>query len=463
MNTKLSPPWYLSTWFILPILAVLLAGCKVLSTDVAVSDIPRSSLTLTPPDTPTITLTKIQIPTPLPAERKTPVPDHLLFSTPSPTPTPVSLIQWAEWKLDMIYNAAWSPDSQSIALIGGDQQGLEYNTYLYNINTLQLIWQTNEATSNCIVFSPDGKIIVGCDLQSWNALTGQAISPLYGGNAIRFPVFLPDGTLLIGQTWYHSVGDSQTDFAIWDSDQRRLTNIIEQPGHLKELVVSSDGKLLAALLGNILDSKGIKQSEAHVWDLVTKDQRCAFQLIDGVAFDPTGNILALIDNSETTIDDRTIEKGEIHLYDTNTCQYLKTLYKAKYIKDFAYSPDGQIVAFVSDPEYTIRLLNATTGELLYEQRGEWDDISQLAFSPDGKFLMSREAYYGREGYYEYEDRIHIWKVPPLPLLSAAGRHGHIDGGVEGAFPQGARQLPAGCVCEARQRDVGHADHDPGDG
>lgn len=419
MNIKLKPYWrnwlFSSTWFILPVLAILLAGCKVSSPDVAVSDTPRSSLTSTPVDTPTITLTKIQLPTPLPAAKKTPVPDHLLFSTPSPTPTPASLIQWAEWKLDRIYYATWSPDSQSIALTGGDQQGLEANTYLYNINTLQLTWQTNEATSTCIVFSPDGKIIVGCDLQSWNALTGQAISPPWEGNALFFPAFLPDGKLLVGQTWYHGVGNSQTVFAILDNVQGQLNNIIEQPGHLKELVVSSDGKLLAAVLGNILDSKGIKQSEAHVWDLVTKDQRCAFQLIDGVAFDPTGNILAIIDNSETTIDDRTIEKGEIRLYDTNTCQYLKTLYKAKYIKDFAYSPDGRIMAFVSDPEYTIRLLNATTGKLLYEQRGSWDDIWQLAFSPDGKFLMSREAYYGREGYYGYEDRIHIWKVPKVTL------------------------------------------------
>ena len=399
MNANLNQFWciwsFLRFCVMLPILATSLAGCNGSSSEVPLPATQTSSLASIPMDAPALTLSKTQISTPSPAPIKTPIPDLSLTISPTAASSVVSLVKWAEWKLDEAYYAAWLPDSQGIVFTGVEAEGSVANTYLYNVFTLQLIWQINDASS-LFAISPDGNIIVGDGLQFWDAHTGQVIAPLYGGNATRFPAFLPDGSaLLVGQAWYSGIGDSKSEVAIWDNDLRRLNTIIEQEGYLDRLTVSPDGKLLAAALGNILDSEGLKHHEVYLWDLVTNNQRCAFQGNE-VTFNPTGNILAII------------EKGEVRLYDTNTCQFLKTLYKSVNVSRFAYNPDGETLALVSSPRDYIRILDATSGELLYEQGGSWDAVWQLAYSPDGKFLMSRESYGTMH-------KIHVWSVITTPI------------------------------------------------
>ena len=387
----------LGIWAIILILAISVAGCNG-----SFPGVP-APMTLSPLDIPTITLTKTQIPTSSPAPTKTPIPEPSSSSSPTATDGEISIVQWAEWILGESYYAAWLPDSQSIVFAGVEPQGLGAKTYLYDVNTLQLLWQIDDASSR-IAINPDGDVIVGGGgaLLFWDALTGQEIGPPYGGNAMLFPAFLPDGSvLLIGATWAQGyVGeDSITNIGIWKPEERRWDTIIEHEGLLTTFVVSPDGTLLATVLAAFLDSEGKKHHEVFIWDLATKSNRCDF-LGDDAAFSPTGEILAIIDNSLA-------KKGKVLLYDTNSCQLLKTLYQAEYIFRFAYSPDGQMLALVSEPGNTIRLLDAAAGQLLYEQSGQWDTVWQLVFSPDGRFLMSRESY-------GTEHRIHVWKVTTTP-------------------------------------------------
>lgn len=389
----------LTIWVIMPVLALSVVGCSRSFPDVPTLTTQRSNMTLTPTGTPTIALTKTHSPTSSPAPTMTPIPDPSLFSSPTATDSEVRIVQWAEWILSESYYAAWLPDSQSIVFAGIEPQGLGASTYLYDVNTHQLIWQIDNA-STLITINPDGDSIVGGGgaLLFWDAKTGQEIAPPYGGNATLFPAFLPDGSvLIIGATWAQgNVGeDSLTNIGIWKPEEQRWDTIIEHEGLLTTFVVSPDGTLLATVLGALFDSEGRKHHEVFTWDLAARSVRCDF-LGDDVAFSPVGSILAIVDNSIA-------EKGKVLIYDTNTCQHLKTLYQAEYIFGFAYSPDGQMLALVSEPEDTIRLLDFGTGQLLYEQSGQWDTVWQLTFSPDGQFLMSRESY-------GTEHKIHIWKV-----------------------------------------------------
>ena len=138
----------------------------------------------------------------------------------------------------------------------------------------------------------------------WDAQSGQAIRGPYQGDASTFPVFLPDGSaLLVGRSWYYDVGWSETRIDLWDYEQGEFAPVFESPtiesdGLMADLAISPDGKLLAAVLANPLDEIGAKYSQVIVWELVTGSQRCAFLGDKTIAFDPTGEIVAVIYNRD---------------------------------------------------------------------------------------------------------------------------------------------------------------------
>lgn len=192
-------------------------------------------------------------------------------------------------------DAAWSPDSRYILYSDENIYNTDDHTYLYEINTLKLVWQVNTGISN-VIFSPNGSIVVGGGgtLQFWNAQTGQAIASPYEGDAQLFPIYSADGSnILVGQTWVYGIGDANTKIAKWENDQRILKTIIEIEGQLSGLDVSRNGNELVTVIGNILDSKGNMIHKIYLWDLSVNVQQCTFQGEDAKFF-PIGNMLAVV-------------------------------------------------------------------------------------------------------------------------------------------------------------------------
>jgi WD40 repeat protein len=60
------------------------------------------------------------------------------------------------------------------------------------------------------------------------------------------------------------------------------------------------------------------------------------------------------------------------------------------VSSVAFSPDGKQVVSGSHDD-TVRLWDAATGTALQTLKGHWDSVSSVAFSPDGKQVVSRSG------------------------------------------------------------------------
>jgi WD40 repeat protein len=89
-----------------------------------------------------------------------------------------------------------------------------------------------------------------------------------------------------------------------------------------------------------------------------------------------------------------------------------------YISDVKYSPNGQYVAS-SGSDNKIQLWNAQTGELIRTFSGHTNDISCIAFSPDGEMIASGTGGWDTSG----ESNIKIWKVSDGSLIKTLEGHG----------------------------------------
>ncbi|MDX9710846.1 MAG: hypothetical protein RBT64_14980, partial [Trichloromonas sp.] len=98
--------------------------------------------------------------------------------------------------------------------------------------------------------------------------------------------------------------------------------------------------------------------------------------VSSVAFSSDGEILVSI----------SLDNGTINVWRTSDGSLLNTIEVQKYKNQVAISPDGEILAV--GRENTVQLLRINDGVLLNTFKGHKDEVSQVAFSPNGEILAS---------------------------------------------------------------------------
>jgi WD40 repeat protein len=293
--------------------------------------------------------------------------------------------------------AAWSPDSNGVVFSNVDIYGQDDRTWRYNIDTLQQIWQVNNAAS-LFVFSPNGEVIVSGDsqLRFWDATTGRVIDTPYTGNAQLYPAFLPDGSaLVVGRAWIYTNEYSWSEIGIWNYELQQLDIIIPHEGYITSIAISPNGEQVAVSMSNLPYVEG--GHWVFVWEINHGRLSCSAPG-NYVTFSPKGNLFATYDS-----------EGSVTLFNSNNCQPSRVIDTGDYINNFAFSPDGSMLASAGHPYGVIQIRDIATGELLYQQEGLPDLISLLAFSPDGNFLLSIS---GRVD--PHSDVLQIWEVIRSP-------------------------------------------------
>ncbi len=230
-----------------------------------------------------------------------------------------------------------------------------------------------------IAYAPDGKLVaVGGyqEVRLIDAASGKLQATLSGhADLVRSLAFSPDGK------WLAAAGGLPArsgEIKIWEVATHQLVRAIG--GHndnIYSVAVSPDGKLLAS---------GSYDKLVKLWDTNTgKELKTLKDHIDAVfavAFSPNGKWLA------SGAQDRTVK-----IWDVATGQRLFTLSDAlEGITTVAFHPSGdQIAAAGYDKVIRVWDLRERGGSLAQSMIADEDTILEIAYSPDGKTLISTSA------------------------------------------------------------------------
>jgi WD40 repeat protein len=287
------------------------------------------------------------------------------------------VIQVSDWKevlrLRRAGALAFSPDGQYLAM--SDDKDIAIVS-LSDGKTLRVLRGHND-TVNYLAFSHDGKLLASASADKtialWDPSVGRALRTMTRHTATVNMVLFSEGDRQL-----FSIGNDRA-IRVWRvADGREMRHITgDLPGPAYKIAVSSDGQLVATILG--AEIKLLDLRDGHVVRTLTVQGGS----VTDVAFSPKEQLLAASLCTSFSSEFECLQ-GEIRLWNVADGQLVRVWgkeHKAP-ITEIEFSPDGQMLVSV-DVQSQARLWRVSTGEKVWELE---DVRAPAAFSPDGKVL-----------------------------------------------------------------------------
>ena len=285
---------------------------------------------------------------------------------------------------------AFGPDNQTLASGGAGRVLRVRDARKDDVATSQ----TDPLESrNGLAVSPDGNrllsLAAGGRLRTWEVASGRPLFELQEAGSLRTFALSPDGRWIAGSVavevpellrrW--GKASDIPSLYLWDAATGQQRMLLEgQAPPVTALAFSPDARLLA--------SASYTRTDVWLWDVCTGKpvllipnalEGCS---VEALAFHPQGTYLVVggIDWMATGGSD-----GAVALWDpVQRCQLAQFGYGTTTL---AMHPSGQRLATASLTG-SLQVWALPAGELLAELKGHTDAVTCVAYSPDGRWLVS---------------------------------------------------------------------------
>ncbi|KAB5581153.1 putative WD-repeat protein [Coniochaeta sp. 2T2.1] len=239
-----------------------------------------------------------------------------------------------------------------------------------------LVW-----TGRCVAFSPDGKTIAcaGVDaiIRLCDTTTGEE-RQVFRGHAgpysgIAAAAFSTDGKTVVSASCHGRM-------RLWDAATGEEKQMFEGHQWIRAVALSPDGKTVVSAAAD---------TTVRLWDVVTGELKQTLECYDYV------NAVVISPDGKTIVS--ASEDGIVRLWDAATSGEKRTFETPQWVEGhsgrynsinaLAFSPDGKTVVSGSE-DAKVRLWNGNSGKIKQTFEGHYDSVGAVAFSPDGKTIAS---------------------------------------------------------------------------
>ncbi len=238
---------------------------------------------------------------------------------------------------------------------------------------------------NEIAYSPNGKhLAVASSIGIWlyDMIKYQELALLTENNSgpVSSVAFSPDGNTIIS-------GNEDGSVSVWNTHTFEHIQSFNTADWVLSVAFSPDGKTIAGGGGHV---EGLG-SGIQLFDIKTGEHLKAFggpYATLSVCFSPDGKTLASSgDEWDSNIRLWDVQSGELLKTLKKRIAFENTSFQDRIVNSVVFNPDGDIIASGSG-NGTIRLWDANTGEFIKFLVGHTKSVNSIAFSPNGKTLMS---------------------------------------------------------------------------